>query len=67
ARKPHWITFTSSSTVKNFLAIAGPKVLEGVNIASIGPVTSDTARMHGLHVAVEARQHTMDGLLHALL
>lgn len=67
ARKPHWITFTSSSTVKNFLAIAGPKVLEGVNIASIGPVTSDTARMHGLHVAVEAAPHTMDGLLHALL
>jgi len=66
ARKPHWITFTSSSTVKNFLAIAGPAVLEGVNIASIGPVTSETARMHGLHVAVEARQHTMDGLLQAI-
>jgi len=66
ARKPDWITFTSSSTVKNFLAIVGPKVLEGINIASIGPVTSDTARMHGLHVAVEARQHTMDGLLQSL-
>ncbi len=66
ARKPDWITFTSSSTVKNFLAIAGPQVLEGVKVASIGPVTSETARMHGLDVAVEAREHTMDGLLEAL-
>ncbi|MBS1830314.1 MAG: uroporphyrinogen-III C-methyltransferase [Acidobacteria bacterium] len=67
ARKPDWITFTSSSTVKNFLAIAGPRVLEGVKVASIGPVTSDTARMHGLQVAVEASRHTMDGLLEAIL
>lgn len=66
ARRPDWITFTSSSTVKNFLAIAGPQVLEGVKVASIGPVTSDTARMHGLQVAVEARPHTMDGLLQAI-
>ncbi|MBL8176686.1 MAG: uroporphyrinogen-III C-methyltransferase [Bryobacterales bacterium] len=66
ARKADWITFTSSSTVKNFLAIAGPEALDGVKVASIGPVTSGTARMHGLQVAVEAGRHTMDGLLDAI-
>src|ERR1700733_4793484 len=37
ARKPDWITFTSSSTVKHLLAVAGPDALEGFRIASIGP------------------------------
>lgn len=67
SRQPDWITFTSSSTVKNFLAIAGAEALSGVRIASIGPVTSQTARMHGLKVTVEAREHTMDGLLRAIV
>ncbi|HUQ94153.1 MAG TPA: uroporphyrinogen-III C-methyltransferase [Bryobacteraceae bacterium] len=65
-QKPHWITFTSSSTVKNFLAIAGPEILEGVRIASIGPITSDTVHMHGLKVTVEAAEHTIQGVLDAL-
>lgn len=67
AQKPQWITFTSSSTVKNFLALAGRERLEGVRIASIGPVTSDTARKHGVEVTVEAAEHTMDGLVRAIL
>lgn len=67
AQKPHWITFTSSSTVKNFLALAGREALSGVRIASIGPVTSDTARRHGLDVAIEAPEHTIDGLIAAIL
>jgi uroporphyrinogen III methyltransferase/synthase len=62
-RKPDWITFTSSSTVKNFLAIAGAAALEGVKIASIGPVTSETARKHGLTVDCEAEVYTIDGLI----
>lgn len=66
-RRPEWITFTSSSTVKNFLALAGREALEGVKIASIGPVTSDTARRHGLHVTAEARRYTIDGLVEAML
>jgi uroporphyrinogen III methyltransferase/synthase len=66
-RKPDWITFTSSSTVKNFLALAGRERLEGVRVASIGPVTSDTARKHGIPVTVEAAEHTMDGLVQAIL
>ena len=64
---PHWITFTSSSTVKNLLAIAGRDALNGVRIASIGPVTSETARANGLHVDMEANQFTLDGLVTALL
>jgi uroporphyrinogen III methyltransferase/synthase len=64
--RPDWITFTSSSTVKNFLALAGREVLEGVRIASIGPITSDTARMHGLTVTAEADPHTIEGLITAI-
>ncbi len=66
-RAPHWITFTSSSTVKNFLAIAGAGALQNTRIASIGPVTSATARAHGLDVQVEAAQYTVPGLVAALL
>jgi uroporphyrinogen III methyltransferase/synthase len=67
ARKPDWITFTSSSTVKNLLAAAGRDGLEGVRIASIGPVTSETARGQGLKVDVQAKQYTLDGLIEAIL
>ncbi len=66
-RKPDWVTFTSSSTVKNLLAITGREALEGVRIASIGPVTSATLCAHGLTVHVEARQFTLDGLIEAIL
>ena len=66
AARPDWITFTSSSTVRNFLTVAGPEALGGVRIASIGPVTSDTARAHGLEVTVEARPFTVEGLVAAI-
>ena len=65
--KPNWVTFTSSSTVKNLLAIVDRQKLDGVRIASIGPVTSATIEKHGLHVDCEANPHTMNGLLSALL
>lgn len=67
SQRVDWITFTSSSTVKNFLALAGPERLHNVRIASIGPVTSATARMHGLNVTVETGEHTMDGLINAIV
>ena len=67
AKRPDWVTFTSSSTVKNLLAAAGRDALEGVRIASIGPVTSETARAHGLKVDIEAKQYTLDGLIRGLL
>ena len=58
------VTFTSSSTVRSFLAVCEtvPPV-----VACIGPVTADTARQYGLTVDVEADVHTIDGLLDALV
>lgn len=66
ARKPHWITFTSSSTVKNFVAVAGREALHGVKVASIGPVTTATARELGIEVDADARPYTMEGLVAAI-
>ncbi|HBY60579.1 MAG TPA: HemD protein, partial [Solibacterales bacterium] len=65
--RPDWITFTSSSTVRNFLTLAGPGALDRVKAASIGPVTSDTARRHGIAIAAEARPFTIDGLIEAIV
>lgn len=64
---PDWITFTSSSTVQNFVAIAGAAALAGVKVASIGPVTTATARKLGIEVTVEASVFTVDGLVDAIL
>ena len=59
------ITFTSSSTVENFLALK-LSIPERIKTASIGPVTSKTMRAHGLKVDVEAKQHDIPGLLEAI-
>src|SRR5216110_2905714 len=59
------ITFTSSSTVENFLALGLPWP-KGMRIASIGPITSKTVRDQGLEVDVEARRHDIDGLVQAI-
>jgi uroporphyrinogen-III synthase len=68
-RRPHVITFTSSSTVRNFLALlgAGKKGLAGIRFASIGPVTSSTLRELGLEVDVEAKEFTIPGLIEAVV
>ena len=60
------ITFTSSSTVERFLEIAGRGRVPPV-VACIGPVTAATARQNGLTVDVEARVHSIDGLVDALV
>jgi len=67
ARKPHWITFTSSSTVTNFIAAAGREALSRMKIASIGPITSATLRENQIEPALEARPHTIAALVDALL
>ena len=67
AAKPDWITFTSSSTVANFVTAVGASALEGVRVASIGPVTTATATAHGIAVTVEADPYTVDGLVQAIL
>jgi len=60
------VTFTSSSTVTNFCAALGARTAPAT-VASIGPVTSATAVASGLTVTVEAAEHTIDGLVEALV
>jgi uroporphyrinogen III methyltransferase / synthase len=60
------ITFTSSSTVENFLALKLPWP-QGIKTASIGPITSATMQQGGLKVDVEASQHDIDGLADAIV
>jgi uroporphyrinogen III methyltransferase / synthase len=61
-----YVTFTSSSTVR-FLLEAGGAPDGSARLVSIGPVTSATAREHGLEVHVEATRHDIDGLVDALV
>jgi uroporphyrinogen III methyltransferase/synthase len=64
-----YVTFTSSSTVKMLLGALGPGngIPEHARVVSIGPVTSATAREHGLTVHVEAASHDIEGLVAALV
>jgi uroporphyrinogen III methyltransferase/synthase len=62
-----YVTFTSSSTVKNFFASAGDVLAPSARLVSIGPVTSETLREHGSAPDVEAHRHDIDGLLDALV
>ena len=67
AKKPDWITFTSSSTAKNFASMVPADRLQGARVASIGPITSATLRELGLRVDVEAREYTTEGLIQVLV
>jgi uroporphyrinogen-III synthase len=83
ARRPHIVTFTSSSTAKNFAELlygsgAPPRPhtdlrkvkadsFNGIQFASIGPVTSATLRELQMPVAIEAREFTMGGLIRAIV
>jgi uroporphyrinogen III methyltransferase / synthase len=60
------ITFTSSSTVTNFLAVAGLEAIPPL-VACIGPVTASAATAAGLSVDVVATEHTVRGLVDALV
>jgi uroporphyrinogen-III synthase len=82
-RCPHVITFTSSSTVKNFVALLGrtvsmrrrrprprkpvPSTFDDIQFASIGPITSSTLRELSLHVDIEAKEYTIPGLIEAVV
>jgi uroporphyrinogen-III synthase len=70
SRMPDAVTFTSSSTVTNFFRLlheanipAWPAAMAAV---SIGPITSQTLRQHGIEPAVEATEYTTSGLVEAL-
>ena len=64
----HVVTFTSSSTVTNFLKLIGDHrdLLQGITMAYIGPVTAETAEKNGLKVDICAEQYTIDGLVNAI-
>jgi uroporphyrinogen III methyltransferase/synthase len=68
ADKIDWLTFASPSAVKSFFRQITPALLNSCNakVASIGPVTSEQLRQLEVKVAVEAVEHTIDGLLTAI-
>jgi uroporphyrinogen-III synthase len=70
-RRPNVVTFTSSSTVKNFVELLGRRKersvqLDGILMASIGPVTSSMLRKLGLKVDIAAKEFTIPGLAEAI-
>jgi len=67
ASSADYVTFTSSSTVRNFVAAIGGGFPERARVVSIGPVTSEAAREAGLTVDLEAESHDLDGLIEALV
>ena len=67
AQAADYVTFTSSSTVRNLTDALGDRFPANARIASIGPVTSEAIRAADLTVDVEADRHDVDGLLVALL
>jgi uroporphyrinogen III methyltransferase / synthase len=62
-----YVTFTSSSTVRNLTEALGDRFPRAARVVSIGPVTSEAAHAAGLEVHVEAERHDVDGLVEALL
>lgn len=64
------VTFTSSSSVENFVALLGDdaaSLTQSLVMASIGPLTTATALRLGLHIDVEPQDYTLDGMVAALL
>ncbi|HEY1809085.1 MAG TPA: uroporphyrinogen-III synthase, partial [Acidobacteriaceae bacterium] len=69
-RIPDAATFTSSSTVTNFLQLLREAAISlpiSMRAISIGPITSQTLRDHGWEPAAEADPHDLDGLMEAIL
>ena len=65
-----WVTFTSSSTVENFVKIIGLKntkrLARHTRLASIGPVTTKALKEYGLKASCQAKVYTVEGLINAL-
>src|SRR5206468_6116797 len=66
AREADAITFTSSSTVTGYVDVAGLDAVPAV-VASIGPITTRTAKELGIDVTTEADPSTIDGLVEAVV
>ncbi|SMO37174.1 uroporphyrinogen-III synthase [Melghirimyces algeriensis] len=71
-KRLHILTFTSSSTVRYFVKALQSiekdwkPLLEGVQVACIGPITANTAKEHGICVNTVARTYTIEGLIEAV-
>jgi uroporphyrinogen III methyltransferase/synthase len=61
-----WLTFASSFAAKCFFEDIDPKDIQKVKIASIGPVVTETLKKIGIKPVVEAKVHTIDGLIEAM-
>lgn len=66
-KKIDLVTFTSSSTVENFVAAVGEKFLHKVKTAAIGPVTAQTLKSFGVEADIVAKNFTIDGLVEAIV
>lgn len=71
SRRIHVVTFTSSSTVRNFVALLGgieaaKPLLQSVRIASIGPITASTITEYGLTVSIMPKENTIPALVDAI-
>jgi len=67
AQAADYVTFTSSSTVRNLTEALGNRFPANARIVSIGPVTSEAVADAGLGVDIEANRHDIEGLVEALL
>jgi uroporphyrinogen III methyltransferase / synthase len=68
------VTFTSSSTVRNFLTMVDAanqeelkKLFQGVKIAAIGPITAKTVTDNGLTVDVQPEVYTIPEMIRAII
>ncbi len=66
-RGADYVTFTSSSTVRYLVGSLGAEAALTGRLISIGPVTSQALRDHGLEADVEAARHDIEGLIEALV
>ncbi|HET7319943.1 MAG TPA: uroporphyrinogen-III synthase, partial [Nitrospirota bacterium] len=65
------VTFTSSSTVHNFVEILGQKeykfLMNGVSVACIGPVTAKTAEQYGMKIDIMPKEYTIPAFVDAMV
>lgn len=68
-KQVNWITFTSSSTAKNFVTLLGTErsLMDGAKLASIGPVTTKSMKELSLNPSVEASEFNISGLVDAIV
>lgn len=62
------VTFTSSSTVRNFMELVSDKnILNGLKVAVIGPITAETVRTYGLEPHISPQEYTIPALVYAIV